>query len=97
MTIECAPDAPYLNAFNFGVGSTTKGVVIMDVNVTALAADYRAGKTLEDLAEQHGISAGTVRRRLRAAGVQLRPPGRAVTGRVRVSGLVPGYGGDVRA
>lgn len=66
----------------------------MEINVTALAAGYRAGATLETLAEQYEISTGTVRRRLRAAGVTLRPPGRAPVGRVRVSAVLPGYATD---
>lgn len=41
-----------------------------------LAAAYLEGKTLEELAGAAGMSPGTVRNRVRAAGVALRPPGR---------------------
>jgi hypothetical protein len=54
-------------------------VVVMraaNVDVRALVVGYRGGATLEDLALEHRVSVWTVRARLRAAGVQLRRPGR---------------------
>lgn len=40
----------------------------------SIAAAYRAGLTLEELADTYAMAPSTVRRRLRAAGVALRPP-----------------------
>jgi len=48
------------------------------VDVAAAAADYRAGASIAAIADRQGVSYWAVRRRLRAAGVALRPPGRVV-------------------
>lgn len=56
------------------------------------AAEYEAGDTLEILADRYGLSPGTVRTRLRGAGVTFRPTGpqRSTTAtRVRVTAVLP--------
>src|SRR5688500_13142670 len=42
----------------------------------AIAAAYRAGATIDQLAADYGVSTSSIRRRLREQQVPLRPPGR---------------------
>jgi transposase-like protein len=46
-----------------------------ELPVEAIAEAYRAGATLEELADRYGCSVGAVRSRLRAAGVPRRRQG----------------------
>lgn len=58
-------------------------IVVMNNEATEpvddLAAAYVEGLTLEQLATRFGVSPGTARNRVRAAGIALRPPGRRLT------------------
>jgi transposase-like protein len=51
-------------------------IVLPVVEVTALLAGYRSGRSLQDLARLHGVSTSVVMRCLIAAGQPRRPAGR---------------------
>lgn len=59
------------------IGNKPRGVPLrVDVPVDELVRRYRIGWSIEDLADEYDCSTGTVRSRLRAAGVEIRQPGK---------------------
>jgi hypothetical protein len=50
-------------------------VAITAEDVAEFGRRYEAGASLQEIADGHGVSLATVRRRLAAAGVPIRPPG----------------------
>lgn len=53
---------------------------MIDLDIRALAAGYRAGATLAELARRYGVAPATVRARLLLAGVVIRKPGARIRG-----------------
>ena len=49
----------------------------VSVSSSTLADSYRAGKSLREIAEEHGISSRTVQRRLVGVGVTIRSRGKS--------------------
>ena len=63
----------YYNSYNNGYNMTLsgEGVKTLDLDEQYLAEQYLVGKTSSELAAELGVSGNTIRRRLKALGIQM--------------------------